>query len=489
MVVSTRRPNILLITTDTQRCDTLQCMGSTFAVSPHIDRLAAEGVLFDNAHTASPVCSPARTSLLTGLHTPLHGCIENGINPRKGLETFPDLLHEQGYTNLMIGKTHFGDYLHSFDVIRDVKGEKNASSNEDSYGLFIRNHGYSRASSDPQSRPEHLHLDAFLVDTTIEEIERARNSEEDKPFFAFCSLLSPHSPLDPPGEWATMYDSIPLPPIDFKSGDLVNLPLHTKRLMGFIDKEAELEEDCLSKEGQEKIDKKRRLYYGLSSFVDAQIGRLLDYLDRSGLRENTLIIFTSDHGTQLYDHGFDDKHNYFDTSWRVPFIMSMPGTLPSGERRDFAVWTDITATILAAAGTKSRYVQGLDLVGPLAQGERSPRRCAVGTLYKSAALATRRWKLEYYFEEHEGRLYDRDNDPSEHNDLFNNPRYGEVKHALLQALLTWRADISDLQFTTEAQTGGGPVASRIKAYTMSMSGAAVELRLGEQAEKIDAMVV
>ncbi|GBG08404.1 hypothetical protein PAT3040_02985 [Paenibacillus agaridevorans] len=459
------KPNIVLITTDTQRCDTLRCMGSTFAISPHLDRLASEGVLFDNAHTASPVCSPARSSLMTGLHTPIHGCIENGIDRKSGHSTFPDLLKEQGYVNIMVGKTHFGEQPASFDIVREVKGEKSAGLLDDAI-------------------PDHLHLDAYLIDTAIEEMEACRQAGEG-PFFTFCSLLSPHSPLDPPGDWATLFDSIPLPPIDYKRGDLENLPLHTRRLLGFIGKETELEASLDTPEALQEMEQKRRLYYGMTAFIDAQIGRLLDYLDQTGLRENTLIIFTSDHGTQLFDHGFDDKHNYLDATWRVPFIMSLPGTLPSGKVCDFAVWTDIAATILAAAGTYSRYVQGLDLFTPLMQGLNSPRRCAVGTLYKSAAIATRRWKLEYYFEEQTGMLYDRLNDFSERNNLYNDPQYDRVKQELLLALLTWRADLTDLQLMEESQQGGGPVAQRIKPYSLAKSGMEVEMRLGMKAEAID----
>ncbi|NOV04735.1 sulfatase family protein [Paenibacillus planticolens] len=478
------KPNIVLITTDTQRCDTLRCMGSPFAISPHLDRLASEGVLFTNAHTASPVCSPARSSLMTGLHAPIHGCIENGIDRKSGHLTFPDLLQEQGYVNIMVGKTHFGEHPASFDIVREIKGEKSAASVDDSYAKFINSYGLPRSSAGPRSMPDHLHMDAFLINATIEEIEACRQAENG-PFFAFCSLLSPHSPLDPPGHWATLFDSTPLPPIDYKPGDVENLPLHTRRLLGFIGNEAELEASLNTPEALQAMEHKRRLYYGMTAFIDAQIGRLLEYLDQTGLRENTLILFTSDHGTQLFDHGFDDKHNYLDATWRIPFIMSMPGTLPCGKVCDFATWTDIAATILAAGGTYSRYVQGFDLFTPLIQGLDSPRRCAVGTLYKSAAVATQRWKLEYYFEEQTGMMYDRLNDPSERSNLYNDPQYDSVKQELLVALLTWRADLSDLQLMEESQQVGGPVAQRIKPYSLAKSGWEVERRLGAKAEAID----
>ncbi|TVY11097.1 sulfatase family protein [Paenibacillus cremeus] len=480
------KPNIILITTDTQRCDTLGCMGSSYAVSPHLDQLAAEGVLFKEAYTASPVCSPARSSLITGLHTPVHGCIENGIQRRETFQTLPDLLKQEGYTNLMIGKTHFGNIPASFDIVHGIDGEKSANSSSDSYAQFLKPHGVPRKSEGPQSRPEHLHMEAFLINQTIEELEALREKNEG-PFFAFCSLLSPHSPLDPPGDWAHLFRDKELPPVDYRPGDIQALPVQTKRLLGYLDREAEHEAWLETPEAQQEMDEERRLYYGLAAYTDAQIGRLLAYLDASGLRESTLVLFTSDHGEQMYDHGFSDKHNYYDATWRVPFIMSMPGTLPMGETRDFAVWTDITATILGAAGIHSRYVHGHDLFHPVKAGEPSPRSCAVGTLYRSAAIATKRWKLEYYFEEREGRLYDRLNDPSEREDLFSIRSHEVIKHELLEALLSWRSNLSDLQYLTESTGGGGPVARRIAPHTLLLSGEDNERRLSEKAKQIESM--
>ncbi|CAG7614611.1 sulfatase [Paenibacillus allorhizosphaerae] len=488
-------PNIVLITTDSQRWDTLRCMGSPFAISPHLDKLASEGVLFEQAHTSSPVCSPARCSLMTGLHTPIHGCIENGIRRKHPLPMFPDLLKEQGYTNLMIGKTHFGSVPDSFDIIHEVTEKSN--DGDDAYAKHIRSHGYPRKSSGvPNPVPESLFMDAFLVDTAISEIERAV-AEGQGPFFAFCSLVSPHEPFDPPGRFAELYDSTVLPPIRYEEGEISAFPLHLKKLLGLMADDTgerpvrnglkHLHEQSGRSDRDERlkeVDRIRKLYYGSAAYCDEQIGRLIAYLDRSGLRENTLILFTSDHGLQMFDHGFNDKHNYYDASWRIPFIMSMPGTLPAGEKRDFAIWNDIPATLLAAAGTSSPYIQGFDLFTPLAQGLPSPRRCAVATLYKSAAIATERWKLEYYFEERKGRLFDRLADPTEHSDLYERPEYGEIRNLLVQTLLSWRSDLVDVNELIRSTSGGGPVARRIAPHTKAMRGVDSEIRLNEAIEEI-----
>ena len=135
------KPNVLLITTDTRRWDTLKCMGSEFAISPNLDKLANEGVLFENAHTSSPVCMPARCSLMAGVHTHIHGCIENGFGRFDHLPALPDLLKDAGYYNIMVGKTHFGPVHKSFDIKRITYGGKSADS-DDVYAEFIRPKGY-----------------------------------------------------------------------------------------------------------------------------------------------------------------------------------------------------------------------------------------------------------------------------------------------------------------------------------------------------------
>jgi arylsulfatase len=482
MARQTDRFNVLLITTDTQRTDTLASYGHPHALSPNLDRLAREGILFEQGHTPSPVCMPARCSLMTGVHTPVHGCIENGVQRHTHLPVLPDLLQAAGYTNIMVGKTHFGPVPDSFDVQYVLKGEKNAAS-DDWYAQHLRQHGYDRNSRHPNQIPEELFCESFLVDTTIREIERVTSAGRG-PFFAFCSMLSPHEPFDPPGRWATLYDDRPLPPLNYLPGEEARHPRHLRTLLGMdhlerMPKRTSGEPDLAS------IDVERRLYYGSAAYCDAQVGRLMAYLDQTGLRQNTLVIFTSDHGTQLYDHGFKDKHNYYDASWRVPFILSLPGTLPQGERRDFAIWNDLTATILAAAGTSCPTMQAFDLFTPLREGKASPRRCAVGTLYKSCGLATSRWKLEYYFEEGLGRLFDRVNDPLERVDLYDQPDFHSLRHDLVQALLTWRADILDLHWLQGHTGTGGPVATRLAGYTRTMRGDDPERRLNESVQAID----
>lgn len=493
------QPNILLIVTDTQRCDTLKCMGNPHAISPNIDRLAAEGVLFENAYTSSPVCEPARCSLLTGVHTPVHGMIENGQDRYTHLKTLPDILKEQGYKNIMTGKQHFGQLPESFNIVYD--------SND--YEEYLKNVCIDKSQSRkfPVEIPEQHMYDRFYVNKTIEAIDQIQKKGSG-PFFAFCSLYLPHSPLTPPDKWFNMHKNIPLPEIKYKKGEEQSLPEHEKMLLGILKENRIFENENIDsfeywkreaigltfdEKYKHYIEDLRRQYYSFASYADSLVGDLINYLDKNKLRENTLVIFTSDHGQQYFDHGFNDKHNYYDESWRIPFIMSMPGKLPADETCDFAIWNDIPTTILAAAGASCWSMQGYDLFTPLTNGKQSPRNHAVATLYKSAAIATKRWKFEYYFEEGKGRLFDRKNDPSEYTDLYHNSAYNELRSELLQALLTWRCDLTDCGLLTmknkvllkKPKKKRKYVSFRAAEHTFSMKGIDSEERLNKRLQIIE----
>ncbi|HVX44715.1 MAG TPA: sulfatase-like hydrolase/transferase [Mycobacteriales bacterium] len=473
------RPNILLVMTDSSRRDTIGCYGAPHAVSPHLDQLAAEGMRFDQAHTTAPVCMPARCSLLTGTHPPVHGCIENGIARRAELVTLPDVLAAAGYHSIIVGKAHFGGPVPASFTRRHVLGGEKGANVDDEYARHLARHGFARASAHPNAIPEELFCEAFLVEQTIEEIDRHRAESPDHPFFAFCSMPSPHSPLDPPGRWATLFDDRDLPSLNYRSGEESAWPPHLQRLIGARGVEAHDAEQPDGTLDPEHILEQRRRYYGLAAYCDDQVGRLLAHLDATGLRDSTLVVFTTDHGQQYYDHGFNDKHTFYDESWRIPLLMRWPGVIAPGSTADWAMTTDLMATFAAAAGVESPTAQGFDLLRPVAE-----RTCAAAVLHRSLALATDTWKLEYFPEEHSGRLFDRRHDPAEQHDRWSDPAAGETRAALLELLLTWRADLTDVQYLQQHTSRGGPVARRVADQTMRRTGADAELRLQQRVARL-----
>jgi arylsulfatase A-like enzyme len=427
---------------------------------------------------------------MTGVHTPVHGCIENGFSRYDHLPMLTDLLDEAGYHNIMVGKAHMGPVPDSFHVQRLTRGEKSRDV-DDFYAESVRARGYPRATAslEPNPVPEDAFMDAFLATTAMEEMDRA--AKLSSPFFCFCSLLSPHGPIDPPGRWASLYDGLSLPPVNYREGEIAGHPPAQRRLLGYAEPGAR----SAGTVDAGSIDRMRRLYYGLAAYCDHQVGRLVRYLDERRLREETLVIFTSDHGTQLMDHGFTDKHNWYDESWRVPLIVSQPGTLPEGERRGFAIWNDLATTILGAAGVPReayRHMQGYDLYAPLCRGQGSPRGYAAATLFKSAAVATRRWKLTYYFEDGRGQLFDRIADPQEQVDLYDvatppGVAHREVRDRLLVGLLAWYGDTIDLHGLIARSHRGGPIARRAVAHMKGLSGLDAEERLDQICRAVDGL--
>lgn len=471
-------PNILLITTDTQRWDTVACMGAPHAISPNTDRLAAEGVLFDQSHTSSPVCMPCRCSIITGTHTPVHGCVENGVARFTHLPVFTNFLKERGYLTIMEGKTHFGPIPESFDIIGPTDG---AGGDGERDGDICHDPIYR---DQTERRPGHLWRDRRTTEATIREMEAA--AKGDAPFFVFCSIVAPHEPFDPPARQMASHRDIEIKPLNAREGEWESHPQYMRDALGLVGHNMKMHPSFEDDGARELVDERRRLYYAHSAFCDEELGRLMDFLDASGLRENTLVIYTSDHGTQLYDHGFSNKHCYYDETWRVPLVMSQPGTLPQGERRDFAISNDLAATILGAAGTSCPTMQAFDLYTPLVNGEANPRRCAVSALYEGCALATKRWKLDFFMEEGRGRLFDRLNDPVEQVDLFDSADYGDVRSAMVEALLNWRSGVRDVHSLQSRTSGGGPVAQVVSRHTREMTGLGSEQRLNDAAEAIDA---
>jgi len=228
------------------------------------------------------------------------------------------------------------------------------------------------------------------------------------------------------------------------------------------------------------INEFRRKYYALANYADHQVGRILDYLDERGLTENTHVIFTSDHGTNLYNHGMQEKYNFFDDSWRTPLILRGP-SLPKNITQEFAAGVDVSATILAIAqAQRPPGFNGFDLVGALQRGEPPMRIHGVaGSLLQGYAVVASKWKLTYYLDDRRGQLFDRINDPQEMVNLFDDAKHADVKSRLLVALLQWRAALEPVKWLQGHDAKGQvfPNAKYVYEYTMNLTGTEPETGL------------
>ncbi|CAG7599812.1 Arylsulfatase [Paenibacillus solanacearum] len=420
-----QKPNILLIMCDQLRFDVLGCYGNRHVQTPNIDRLAERGVCFDRAYSQTPVCVPARHGLIAGQHPFELGLLKNERLATEIKHPLPELIRQQGYYTCAVGKMHFQPVRKHYGFDRMYLSEEIPSHIEnDDYLQFLREQGYGHVIEPHGKRselyyvpqiselPEHLHTTAWTADAACRVIRNNRN----RPFFLFTSFIKPHPPFDPCEPYDQMYDpeQVPKParmeheriPDDYAI-DVMN----DYKVNGI---------DSLSLEEELKM---RAYYYGCVTQVDKQVGRILDTLEACGVLENTLIVFTSDHGEMLGDHYSYGKRTFYEASARVPLIVSWPAALPQGERRDqLALLQDIYATCIeAAGGTVPAISSGRNLL-PAAADPAAPLRDKLfaevgrGRVFKMM-LRFSDYKYIYHANGGKQNLYDLRADPDEWTDI------------------------------------------------------------------------
>jgi len=472
--MSSERPNFLLIMTDQQRYDSLGCYGFAGAHTPNIDRLAVEGIVFDHCYVTNPICTPSRSSILTGKHLPGHGVYRlHDVLPEDEV-LVTKRLQQSGYTTALIGKLHVSGRVYEgknrhpndgFDVYEwcmDPRMYFDSPFNTYSRWLDEQDPAFAKLMRDKQRRPRHIprkyHVTHWAAERTIDFIERW---DGNKPFFCLMSNFDPHSPYDDhPLEMRDLVDASRIPDPVGIPGETNWKPYGLRRAHDAFFKKRASRDISL-----ETIKEERLGYYASIALLDLEIGRVLESLEKKGVAENTLVIFVSDHGDMLGDHELFRKGAFFyDPCVRVPLIMRWPVRLPGGNRVESLVQPhDLAATISAAAGyTTDELARAMpesrDLV-PVAAG-RQPRcrdyavccwrnsAYGDGDIYFDPPLhATmfrdERYKLSVYHDlqgmglHSEGLLYDMQDDPDELHDLWNDPNHQGVKIRLLQRMLDW----------------------------------------------------
>ncbi len=446
---TTDRPNILWICTDQQRSDTIGSLGNKHIRTPNIDRLASEGVAFTHAYCQSPVCTPSRASFLTGRYPRTTRAHDNGQNIPADEVLVTKMLADAGYDCGLSGKLHLSAC--------NGRVEKRI---DDGYRVFHWSHGPSGHWKDnayiqwleskgykwddlyhPEGHawagiPAELHQTKWCIDKAIDFI----NEDRKGPWLMSVNIYAPHHPFDPPKEYLDRYDPDTLPDPDYRDGELADKP--SFQGAGHDGSDGRPSFSKMTPRERREI---KAAYYAMIEQIDDNVGRILKMLDDTGRRKNTIVIFMSDHGELLGDHGIFLKGPYtYDCSVRVPLIISWPGHFRQGVRSDaFVELLDIAPTLLTAAGMPiPDRVQGRPLTDLLA-GKTDKHRdhvfcesygVKVGSTEPSlnvSMVRTRTHKIAVCHGTGEGELYDLQADPGEHENLWHSSAHAGLKAEMM----------------------------------------------------------
>lgn len=482
-----RRPNIVFIFSDDHALQAISAYGSVINKTPNIDRLAQEGMIFRNAFCTNSICAPSRAVIQTGKHSHINGVLDNRLSFDSAQVTFPKLLRAGGYQTAMIGKWHLKSEPVGFDYWKVLPGQGQY------YNPDFR-------TPDGTERIEGYATD-IVTDVSLEWLENGR--DKGKPFMLMLQHKAPHRPWYAGPDHLTMYEDVEFPEPETLFDDYSN------RASGAAQQEMEIDrhmalawdlkivpetpEDSLAEQrffntigrftpeqrkawdevygpingefkkanlhGEElvrwKYQRYLRDYLKCIASLDDNIGRVLDYLDDSGLAENTIVIYSSDQGFYLGEHGWFDKRWMYEESLHMPFIVKWPGVAaPRSVNTDLVQNLDFAETFLEAAGLPiPQEMQGRSLVS-LLKGE-TPEDWRESIYYhyyeypaehmvqKHNGVRTDRYKLINYYKLGEKELFDLETDPHEMKSVYNDPKYAQIQTQLEHELTRLRGYYKD----------------------------------------------
>jgi arylsulfatase A-like enzyme len=496
-----QRPNIVFIMTDDHAFQAIGAYGSVLNETPNIDRLAQEGMRFDRAYVSNSICSPSRAVILTGKHSHLNGVRDNKNVFDGSQQTFPKLLQQAGYQTAMIGKWHLKSEPTGFDYWRVLPGQ---------------GHYYQPDFRTPEGTVTlQGYVTDLITDLSIEWLENTR--DPNKPFLLMHQHKAPHRQWLPSPDHLGAFMDQPLPEpetlfddyrgrgsaaagAEMRIADHMGLTNDNKidpqtalalghedflewysqtynrnyarltpqqqqdwdRVYGPVNEEFSRQDPRGQDLTRWKYQRYMQDYLASIQSVDDNIGRLLDYLDESGLSENTIVVYTSDQGFYLGEHGWFDKRFMYEESFRTPLLVRWPGTVGAGAvNADLVQNLDFAPTFLQAAGAEiPPDMQGISLV-PLLSGETGEWRQALYYHYyeypgihavkRHYGIATQRYKLiHFYHDVDEWELYDLQADPQEMNSVYGNPDYAAIQDSLHRQLEALREAYGDSDELTRA---------------------------------------
>ncbi|MBI2441423.1 MAG: sulfatase-like hydrolase/transferase [Lentisphaerae bacterium] len=460
------KKNVVLFITDGQRADALGCYGNRILRTPNIDAFAAQGVLFRQAFASHSVCMPTRASIFTGRYPHIHGVWANGVALRKSELTLAEVLRRNGYATGAAGKLHFEpQQAYSQQIAPVISGQEPYYGFEEvhlsenyqgqEYLDFIDRH-FPELSQQARRReplPEEAHELQWITDKAIEFIQRHTRAQQ--PFFCCCSYHELIPPCHPPLPFCGLYAPSDMPVPELRESDLATRPpFYRQCYEGYVAKGLQPDEAA--------IRRTTAAYYDQAGFIDKQFGRLVAALKEAEVWENTIVVFTTDHGLALGDH-YQWQHGpfLFDQVINVPLIWRAPAvTAPGNASAALVEQVDIMPTIIDLCGLPPPAgMQGATLLpiirqeagavgkeSVLIQERQAPDLKLRGVDPQSVTqygLRTKDWKLIHYPNCSYGELYDLRNDPGEFENRWADPGYSAQRHELEHRLRERLAGAAD----------------------------------------------
>ena len=442
------RPNVLLIVSDDQRPDTIGALGNEHIRTPNLDGLVRRGTVFTRATCAHPLCYPSRAELLTGC-TGFRNGTYSEQRLHEGVPLWPEVMRRAGYRTCYVGKWHTAGRPSTVGYSQCDglygSGRPVAENYVDFRGRRATGYGGWQFQTDEGQRfPEKglgltPNISSEFADAAIRQIEK----KSEQPFFIHVNFTAPHDPrIWPPG-YEKAYEAAKLPlPGNF-------LPEHP-----FDHGNARGRDELLLPFPRTAEDVRQELacYYAVISHMDEQIGRVFEALDAAGQRENTIVIFTSDHGLAIGSHGLVGKQNMYEHTINVPLVMAGPG-IPAREKRAAHCYLrDLFPTVCELAGIKSPDIDGQSLMAVLRGEKEDVRPFVIGYFQDSQRMIREGdWKLVWYLKAKQPQemfqLFDVRNDPLEMNNLITAGEHQPRAHELRYKMTKWLVENKDPQFT------------------------------------------
>lgn len=480
-----KRPNILLITSDQQHWNTIGAFNKEVS-TPNLDRLVREGTTFSRAYCPNPTCTPTRASIITGQYPSQHGAWTLGTKLLEDRHVVGDDLANAGYRTALVGKAHFqplhsteaypsleaypllqdlefwkrfDDRFYGFNHVELARNHTNEAHVGQHYAIWMEEKGctnwrdYFQPPTGTMDKgkkhkwdiPEELHYNTWIAERTNALLEQYRNAEES--FFLWASFFDPHPPYLVPEPWDTMYDPDRLTIPQFVPGEFDDKPPHFRMTQEKRPDFSHLKETGMGIHGYHSHlmpeNERKQLvatYYGMISLMDKYIGRILDKLDELGLTNDTIIVFTTDHGHFFGQHGLQAKGGFmYEDLIKLPFVVRWPGRVSAGSvKDDIQSLVDLAPTFLSLAGIAIPHgMTGVDQ-SKVWLGERSEARSHAicefrhePTTIHQKTYIDRRYKMTVYYNQTYGEIFDLEEDPNELTNLWDSPDHAALKCELL----------------------------------------------------------